>query len=91
METSGFSTCDPCKDWILEELNLQGLEEWPETEQGQAKQLLLKWEHLFACSDQDLSKTSLIKHQIELIDWMHYEEHYWCVPPHMYDDMKAHF
>ena len=27
MEASGESACDPQKDWILEELNLQGLEE----------------------------------------------------------------
>ena len=35
-------------------------------------------------------KTSLIKHWIELTDWMPFKEHYQCVPPHMYDDMKAH-
>ena len=51
METLGSSACSPQKGWILEELNLQALEEWPEAEQQQARQLLLKWEYLFACSD----------------------------------------
>ena len=37
MGTSGESTCGPWKDWILEELNLQGLEEWPKEEQDQAR------------------------------------------------------
>ena len=36
------------KDWVLEALDLQGLKEWPESEQKQARELLLKWEHLFA-------------------------------------------
>ena len=33
METSEGSTHNPQKGWILEELNLQGLEEWPKVEQ----------------------------------------------------------
>ena len=69
---------------------LQGLEEWPEAEQKQARELLLKWKHLFAHSDLDLGKTSLIKHQIELTDQMTFKEQYWHIPPHMYDDVKAH-
>ena len=35
------------KGWVLEALDLQGLKEWPESEQKQARELLLKWEHLF--------------------------------------------
>ena len=57
--------CKPKKDWILEELNLKGLEEWPKEEQEQARKLLVKWEHMFACSDLDLGKLSFIKHQID--------------------------
>ena len=62
MRTLQESACCPQKGWILEELNLQGLEKWPEVEQEQARKLLLKWEQLFACSK------FLIKHQIELTD-----------------------
>ena len=42
METSEGSACGPQKGWILEALNLQGLEEWPEAKQEQARELLLK-------------------------------------------------
>ena len=63
------------------------LEEWPEAEQEHARQLLLKWEHLFACSD--LGKISLVKHWIELTDWMPFKRHYWLIPPYMYDDVNA--
>ena len=52
------------KGWLLEALDLQGLKEWPESEQKQARELLFKWEHLFAHSDLDLGKTALIKHKI---------------------------
>ena len=64
--------------------------EWPEASQEQARKLLLKWEHLFAHSDLDLGKASLIKHWIELTDWIPFKEGYWHIPPHMYDDVKAH-
>ena len=48
MGTSGESASGSQKDLILEELNLQGLKEWPKEEQGQFRKLLVKWEHLFA-------------------------------------------
>ena len=52
------------KGWVLEALDLQDLKEWPESEQKQARELLLKWEHLFAHSNLDLGKTALTKHKI---------------------------
>ena len=58
---------------------------WSRTGTGQAEM----GTH-FAHSSLDLGKTSLIKHQIELMDQMPFKEHYWCIPPHMYDDVKAH-
>ena len=62
-------TCNKSsKGWVLEALDLQGLKEWPGSEQKQARKLLLKWEHLFAHSDLDLGKTALIKHKIQLMD-----------------------
>ena len=88
--TSKESNHNSQKGCILEALDLQGLKEWPESEQKQARELLLKWESLFVCSDLDLGKTALIKHKIELMDWMPFKDCYWCIPSHMYDDVKAH-
>ena len=51
--------------WVLEALDLQGLTEWPDSEQKQARELLFKREHLFVHSDLDLGKTALIKHKIQ--------------------------
>ena len=45
------------KGWVLEALDLQCLKEWPESEQKWARELLLKWKHLFAHSDLDLGRT----------------------------------
>ena len=42
MEASVGLTHGSQKGWILEALNLQGLEEWPRAEQEQARKLLLK-------------------------------------------------
>ena len=66
----------PLKDWILGELNLQSLEEWPE-EQDQARKLLIRCKQLFSHRDLDLGKMSLIKHWIELTDWTPFKECYW--------------
>ena len=62
MCTLGESAHGTQENWILEELNLQGLEAWSKKEQGLSRRLLVKWEHLFAHSELDLGKTSLIKY-----------------------------
>ena len=61
--TSEKSNNEPQKGWVLEALDLHGLKEWPKSEQEQARELLLKWEHLFAHSNLDLGKTAMIKHK----------------------------
>ena len=78
------------KGWILEALDLWGLQDWPKSEQEQARELLLKWEHLFAQNDLDLGKTALIKHKIKLTNPTPFKERYRHIPPHMYDDVRAH-
>ena len=61
--TTEESKQKPPKGWVLEVLDLQGHKEWPESEQKQARELLIKWEHLFTHGDLDLGKTALIKHK----------------------------
>ena len=78
------------KGWVLEALDLQGLKEWPESEQKQARELLLKWEHLFVQNNLDLGKTALIKPKIRLTNQTPFKERYRSIPPHMYNDMRAH-
>ena len=80
MGTLGESACGPQKDWILDELNLQGLQDWPEEEKIQARELLTRWEHLFTYNDLDMGGVSLIKHQIELMDQTPFKECYQQIP-----------
>ena len=88
--TTKETTINTPKGWVLEALDLQGLKEWPESEQKQARELLLKWEHLFACNNLDLGKTALIKHKIRHTDQTPFKERYRCIPPHMYNNVRAH-
>ena len=74
--TSKESNPNPQMGWVLEVLDLQGLKEWPKSEQKQARELLLKWEHLLLGSDLDLGKSDLIKHMIEVMDQTPFKEHY---------------
>ena len=78
------------KGWVLEASDLHGLTKQTKSEQKWARELLLKWEHLFAHSDLDLGKTALMKHKIQLTDQMPFQEHYRCIPPHMCDDVRVH-
>ena len=89
-KTSKESSYKIQKGWVLKALDLQGLKEWPKSEQMQARELLLKWEHLFVHSDLNLGKTARIKHKIEVTDWMPFKDCYWCIPPNMYNDVRAH-
>ena len=41
-------------------------------------------------SDLDLGKTALIKHKIILTEQMPFKKWYRCIPPHIYDDVRAH-
>ena len=92
MKTSGESAHDhwKAKGWILDKLDIEGLKDWPQKEQRQARELLVKLEHLFANNDLDLGKTSLIKHHIHLTDRTAFKECYCQIPPHMHEDVKAH-
>ena len=88
--TAKEAIINPPKGWVLEALDLQGLKEWPESEQQQARELLLKWEHLFTHNDLDLGKIALIKHKIRLTDQTPFKERYRHIPPYMYDNVRAH-
>ena len=80
--TTADTTNKSHNGWVLEALDLQGLQDWPESEQEQARELLLKWEHLFVQNNLDLGKTALIKHKIKLTNQTPFKERYRHIPPH---------
>ena len=52
--------------WILDQLNLEGLENWTGEQQQSAKDLLVDSADVFSQSDLDLGKCNLIKHAIKI-------------------------
>ena len=77
------------KGWVLEALDLQGLTEWPESEQ----------EWLGSCCSNGNTCLHtvtwtwvklLIKHKIQLTDQTPFKECYRHIPAHMYDNVRAH-
>ena len=53
---------------LLDEIDLAELEEWNGDEQKEAWKLITEYEGIFAMSDMDFGKTSLVQHSIRLTD-----------------------
>ena len=75
---------------IFESLNLQGIESWNEQQQQSAKDLIIKYQHLFAMNLSELGKTSLVQHDIKLDDMTPFKESYQKIPPQQYEEVKKH-
>ena len=62
---------EDCKDngeWLLEQLDLTGLDEWSKDLQEKAKNMLRRNPSIFGKHDLDMCRTNLVKHNIILID-----------------------
>ena len=76
--------------WILDLIDLSGLENWPEHLQTEAKEMLKRNAETFSKNDLDMGRTNLVKHHIKLTDPVPFKEAYRRIPPQMYDEVKAH-
>ena len=76
--------------WILNLIDLSGLEDWPENLQHEAKEILKRNAKVFSKDDMDMGRTNLVKHHIKLTDPAPFKEAYRRIPPQMYDEVKAH-
>ena len=84
---------EDCKDsgeWLLDELDLTGLEEWPEELQVKAKDMLKRNASIFSKHDLDMGRTNLVKHNIVLTDPIPFKERYRTIPPQLFSEVKAH-
>ena len=75
---------------LLDKIDLTGLEEWSGHEQEDAWELITEDAGIFAMSNMDLGKTSLVKHSIRLTDNTLFKECYWQTPPSMYEKVRNH-
>ena len=76
--------------WVLNKLDLSGMEEWPPHLQVMAKALLCEYSDIFSKDDLDLGRTNLAKHDIQLTDYTPFKQSYRRIPPQLYDQVKAH-
>ena len=76
--------------WILNLIELSGLEDWSESLQHEAKEMLKRNAKVFSKDDMDMGRTNLVKHHIKLTDPVPFKEAYRRIPPQMYDEVKAH-
>ena len=72
----------------FESLNVDGIESWTEQQQQSIRNLLTKYQHLFAMNLCELGKTSLVQHDITLDNPTPFKECYQGIPPHQYEVKK---
>ena len=76
--------------WILDLIDLSGLENWPKKLQHGAKEMLKRNAKVFSKDDMDMGRTNLVKHHIKLTDPVPFKEAYRRIPPQMHDEVKTH-
>ena len=75
---------------ILQRIDLAGIGDWDPMMQQEARDLICEYADIFSQNDLDLGKTSIVKHSIKVTNPTPFKEHYRCIPPGMYDEVKAH-
>ena len=89
-ENANENSMEDDGSWILDLIDLSGLENWPEHLQKEAKEMLKRNAKVFSKTDMDMGRTNLVKHHIKLTDPVPFKEAYRRIPPQMYDEVKAH-
>ena len=74
----------------LDYVNPQKEQKFSEDAQKDALLFLKEYGAVFALKDMDLGKTSIVKHKINLTDYVPFKERYRRIPPHQYDEVKKH-
>ena len=74
--------------WVLDQLNLEGLNSWTSEQQQSAKSHLVESADVFSQNDLDLGKCNILKHGIKITDPQPFTERYRRIPPHLYEEVK---
>ena len=75
---------------LFSKIDLSGMGDWLDSQKDKVNQLMKDYHNLFALEDKELGKTSLVKHKIKLTDTKPFKLKHRRVPPHEYDEVKAH-
>ena len=74
----------------MDQLNLEGLNVWTADQQQTVNDLLVDSAGVFSKNDLDLGKCSNLKCNIKITDPQTFKERYRRIPPHLYEEVKAH-
>ena len=72
---------------LFTQLDLSGIQDWPEDLQQKVHDLMIEYQHLFALNDLELGKTSKVKHEIKLSNPVPFKDRYHQIPPHEFDEV----
>ena len=75
---------------IIQKLDLSGIDDWDPQLQQEAQDLICQYACIFSQNGLDLGKTPVVKHSIKLNDPTPFKEHNQCIPPGIYNEVKAH-
>ena len=80
------------QDLLLENLDLTGLEAWPEDQAEKARSLLKEYHDIFSLEKRDVGHTKAAKHKIVLkdLDTPPFKERFRRIPPPQLDEVRAH-
>ena len=92
-ENSNSSTCPGEKisgegRWVLEKLNLSGMQSWFDELQSKVRDLLCSYSDIFSKHDVDMDRTDLIKHDIKPTNPNLFKESYMRIPSHLHDEVR---
>ena len=90
LSTSELKQTEINPEEIIQKIDLSGTTNWNSTDQQEAYNLICEYACIFSQNDLDLGKMLIIKHSIKLTDPTPFKECYRCIPPRMYDEVKAH-
>ena len=75
---------------LLKKVDLSASANWNMEDQEEAKKLIADFDHLFALSDMELGKTSIVKHHIKVTDPVPFKERYRRIPPSQFEEVCKH-
>ena len=78
------------QDKLLSELDLSGLDEWPEEAAEKARELLKEYHDVFSLEENELGCTSQVKHQIRVTDEEPFKERFRRIPPPLLEEVRTH-
>ena len=75
---------------LLKQLDLSGLERWSGANHTSACALLTEYHDIFLLEPGELGCTSLVKHDIKIVDDEPFKERFQKIPPPMVEEVRAH-